>query len=419
MRERSPRRYPSLGSALGVALALGATVPGCLLTSPLDAVNRDEVAGERTPGECSDFFDNDGDGPIDCEDDGCCGVQFCRDVNPGCTGSGEEAGSLCANGEDDDGDGNADCVDDSCCTYADCVLSPECLVVIGEGETDCADLVDNDGNLAIDCADISCCRETYCAISSPVCGAEIIESGDLCLDSFDNDGDELVDCADPNCCELEYCAGSPECGAIVTSCPGLGAATELQFDDFEDGDPWLPAIDGRNGYWFALNDGSANGYQVPASGELAAPTLTPEGSYAIATEGSGFTSTAELVVSLLDSGQELACFYDLSAFSGVTFRARGTGAMRFAVQTAAVVPGYLGGACDDTSELCSNSHGIVLGLSPEWSDYVVYWTDLSQRDWGLDIVSRPVDVTQTSAFEFLAEDPSSFEFAIDDIMFFQ
>lgn len=133
---------------------------------------------------CTDGFDNDRDGDVDCTDTDCAN-------HITCVPSGED----CDDGEDDDLDGDVDCAD------ADCVDDPACEG--GEPEI-CDDGTDNDGDGDVDCDDPDCSGHQDCADA----GKEI------CGDGADNDEDGAVDCDDDDCVGDEACVepGDEVCG---------------------------------------------------------------------------------------------------------------------------------------------------------------------------------------------------------------
>jgi len=61
---------------------------------------------ENTPSLCQNGEDDDGDGLVDCADDGCAQLIFCA--------TGSPTAEVCDDGDDDDGDGLVDCDDDDC-----------------------------------------------------------------------------------------------------------------------------------------------------------------------------------------------------------------------------------------------------------------------------------------------------------------
>lgn len=67
---------------------------------------------ENTPRLCQNGTDDDADGLVDCDDDGCAQLIFC--VTRQRAAEVEEGPEECANGVDDDGDTIVDCDDDGC-----------------------------------------------------------------------------------------------------------------------------------------------------------------------------------------------------------------------------------------------------------------------------------------------------------------
>jgi len=102
------------------------------------------MIGQRAPEQnCSDAFDNDGDGFTDCDDSDCFNMTNCIGI--------ENTGAICSNGVDDDGDGKTDCNDPDCFTQTNCMTSE-----------DCSDGFDNDFDGLVDCADPICYNSPMC-----------------------------------------------------------------------------------------------------------------------------------------------------------------------------------------------------------------------------------------------------------------
>jgi hypothetical protein len=162
-------------------------------------------------GLCFDGIDNDGDGPVDCDDEDCVDDEFCV------------VSEVCSNGFDDDGDGEVDCDDD------DCAGTPECFT-----ETErCENGFDDDGDGAVDCDDAECLLDNACRTSED-CSNGVDDDGDgrvdcadntcsldpacfaaeQCFNGSDDDGDGLIDCDDPSCAARPRCFGAntEECG---------------------------------------------------------------------------------------------------------------------------------------------------------------------------------------------------------------
>ena len=143
-------------------------------TAPLEtaAIYFDDVriSGQPTgdiESHCSNGFDDDGDGLVDCLDSDCNGVFDCE----------YDLELTCSDGLDNDGDGQLDCLDLDCAGVSDCLSA---------AEQNCNDGLDDDGDGLTDCEDTDC-------TGSPDCLP--VEEAD-CLNSLDDDGDGLVDCED-------------------------------------------------------------------------------------------------------------------------------------------------------------------------------------------------------------------------------
>jgi len=148
------------------------------------------LGAEETPMLCVDGFDNDGDGFLDCFDDGCASLATCATL--------ENNDVTCSDGIDNDGNGFADCNDRGCFTA-------ENVRVCGPREPEdtderCSDGIDNDRNGFVDCNDFACSRNPEIT----VCGERVDENTDeLCSDGISNDGDPYVDCDDFDCSDNE------------------------------------------------------------------------------------------------------------------------------------------------------------------------------------------------------------------------
>lgn len=185
-------------------------------------------------GYCSDGFDNDLDGLLDCEDDDCdelwcehpsgldarCREGVCTAVEPECD-----------DGEDDDLDGLIDCEDEDCrnmkcapgmycledadtgivscspppseliCTYPD-AYSPTLKC-----PANCYDAVDQDQDTKVDCADSDCDGQPCNPDGGAICGqGDCLET--WCNNRIDDDDDGDVDCQDWEC-DLKPCEVVP------------------------------------------------------------------------------------------------------------------------------------------------------------------------------------------------------------------
>lgn len=132
-------------AALGLALGAG----GCL--------EPDDPEPDDFEAICTDGFDDDGDGRIDCDDPDC-------DYDDACTMHALYAAPMpevdCSDGHDNDLDGFADCDDDDCQDSDDCQMVA--LYAAPSPEHDCDDGYDNDRDGVTDCDDRDCLDDEVC-----------------------------------------------------------------------------------------------------------------------------------------------------------------------------------------------------------------------------------------------------------------
>lgn len=150
---------------------------------------------ETDPIKCSNGYDDDNDGLVDCLDPDCIRRNLCGEIVPLLPPSGSETTVReCTDGVDNDLDGQFDCGDRGCQAIRE-------LCCVSEfDDVSCSDRIDNDGNGFADCQDFSCRNNPFVT----VCGAEVD-----CTDDFDNDNDGRTDCDDTDCMELEVCGFVP------------------------------------------------------------------------------------------------------------------------------------------------------------------------------------------------------------------
>ncbi len=207
-------------------------------------------------------------------------------------------------------------------------------------------------------------------------------------------------------------AGIMSTAAVCSDESARGVTPSI--DDFEDGDTVLQSSN-RHGYWYANNDGS--GMQVPKSDPggstftLDAPGSPSSPRHALHTAGSGFTRWGAFVSTNLNTRANTLCPYDVSSFSGITFNAKGTGALRVEIGTRVTTPVGDGGMC--TSALCSD-YGLDVTLSDGWSKVRIPFDAIQLPVWASPAPWKPEDVVRLS---FWVE-RGDFDFWIDDVAFY-
>lgn len=179
---------------------------------------------------CSNNFDDNGNGLVDCADTAFCATEENCIVWNWWWGWPYIPEDSCTDNQDtQDSHPWIDCADPSC--YS----APNCLATVRPEH--CANGLDDDGDGYIDCADsVSCWNVPYCK------GTWTENGMTLCSDGDDNDNDWLIDCNDPQCMStVMWCASFTAwiCTDSSNNEPVPGQT------NWQDGDYflWFPLID--------------------------------------------------------------------------------------------------------------------------------------------------------------------------------
>jgi hypothetical protein len=195
-------------------------------------------------------------------------------------------------------------------------------------------------------------------------------------------------------------------------------------------DNQIPKRAGRQGFWFAFNDGSG-GTQVPGPGDSFQATVRPDapGDCAVRVVGEGFSAWG-FAVSLYLKHDGASRAYDASAFLGVSFWGRvGDGSAQGGsgeeppsqAQVRVAVPDVgsvaQGEICAGAT--CNDHFGRTLLLSETWEHHHVSFAELTRRGWG------PPDLELAIAalyeVQFITGTPGAVpvELWIDDVAFYR
>ncbi len=177
-------------------------------------------------------------------------------------------------------------------------------------------------------------------------------------------------------------------------------------DDFDDGNLVLRPVEQRVGSWYAFADGTA--------GCAALRVETADSSPALHFTGGGFSGWGAafgtaLAWSMEESG---LCTYDLSAYSGIRFRARGNVNLRLNFASRQSALRSTGGECAD-SEGCFDQQGRNISLTADFTELEVPFCSLAQVGYGAPL--GPLDSTQVTNLNFLVQTKSDFDVWLDDI----
>jgi hypothetical protein len=191
----------------------------------------------------------------------------------------------------------------------------------------------------------------------------------------------------------------------------VGTGDGNLLDDFEDGNLILPPNDGRSGDWSSYSDGTGT---LDPDIESAAIGDGVDGSTMAANmAGTGFQSWGAGFGPIFNG---VGC-YDASVYEGVSFAAKGSGYLRFAVTTAEIHESF---DCDADVEECSNYyHAPDIVLTDAWVVHEFTWDELAQPGWG---PAKPLSLDKMVGLSFahladLPEGGPDFDLWIDDVRF--
>jgi hypothetical protein len=215
------------------------------------------------------------------------------------------------------------------------------------------------------------------------------------------------------------CAGGGEEGMPTPMGPA-----EL-IDDLEDGDDAINETGGRMGGWYTFNDESTTGMQTPPGSNFTATEGGADGSaFAAATKGSGFKVWGAGMGFDLNNPAAVGMTgpraqYDASRFKGIVFKAKGNSPLTVSLEVVGVTPTDRGGTCMPSTTMgqeCDDLHGTLIDPTAEWKEYTVAFDKVRQGGWGKKVPFAATDVT---AVLFQTKQDVSFDFAIDDVRFYE
>lgn len=190
-------------------------------------------------------------------------------------------------------------------------------------------------------------------------------------------------------------------------------------DDFEDGDNRPFKEFQREGYWYAASD-TTPGEMSPKPNSFAADALpagesTPNNRMAAHFMASGYSDWGVVWGTSLrwvDTG--VKCPFNGSKFTGVRFRAKGTGRVRVNFGIPETIPKEYDGLC---AERCYDTHSRVVMLTPDWETYEVPWAQLQQWGWG---TQARFDASRVLSLQFAIDGKNlPVDFWLDDVAFIE
>ena len=202
-------------------------------------------------------------------------------------------------------------------------------------------------------------------------------------------------------------------GSDALSCSG-GSSTPttiggaLLLDDFDDGDRFFRAGP-INGSWYLVSDATAGTLNPSSDDELPTKPGANDSAGALHVSGSGFTSWGAGIQGGLNID---GCYVDLTAQTGVSFYARGSGTLLFSVATKQTIPTADGGTCIGT---CYDNFEFAIVLTNTWKSYSVPWSMLHQAGWGTAATFR---LNQIKYLQFSFAAGTSLDLYLDEVSFY-
>jgi hypothetical protein len=200
-------------------------------------------------------------------------------------------------------------------------------------------------------------------------------------------------------------------GAAGTACGAL-------IDDMETGDGHICQGDGRQGVWYAFNDGAVGSTQWPAPTAPGTPiavsaSTLPGSRFALHTYGRGFSLWAGIGTDLDYDGATYRS-YDARRFDGVTFWARSdlSNIVEVRLSTPTTTETQWGGSCP--MEPCPMPLSFSFALTPAWTHYEVAFNDFGDSLYGPTLEVHALLNLQFSPRPAV----DAFDFWIDDVSFY-
>lgn len=238
---------------------------------------------------------------------------------------------------------------------------------------------------------------------------------------------------DCNCRDAGTCESGLVCQTGICRAQ-IGCVEAGLIDDLEDQNTALCPNGRRDGFWFIYWQ-SATGSVLPDDAAQALWPLTndPHGGAASAwglrLAGSDFGNVLASDFAAIgfsfrsEAAAGASPDYDLSAYSGLSFWAKGTQGLkiRLNVTTRASRGSAQNGTCLGTN--CNDHFGKFIDISPTWTLYTVSFATLAQQGWGTVVMK---DLAHAGSVDFLYvgelsspsltfDNPSTFELLIDDV----
>jgi len=193
--------------------------------------------------------------------------------------------------------------------------------------------------------------------------------------------------------------------------PTAASGRDGLIDDFEDGNNQILVRDGRDGVWHVFDDGSAGADLSLQNPPVPDNNGVNDSRHAMHLSGSGFRDWGAGMGLELRGG---VLPYDASPHSGIRFWARGAPSLRLVFVQQDLATGYECATCSAGSSECGIFYGAEVTLTPDWSEFSIPWSALTQYAQG----STRFAADRLLMIQFEAPPTDRFEFWLDDVSFY-
>jgi hypothetical protein len=221
--------------------------------------------------------------------------------------------------------------------------------------------------------------------------------------------------------------GAASCNPVAG--PKKGDGTNTVIDEIDGANIMFAPAGMGSGSWDFSKDTSPTGTYTPAGTAALAPTDGGHMGKALHVQGSKLTGWGAALAAILNG---TTSSFDASAYGGVAFWVKGTAITQDGTDKLMVLarmPDVLPGAgscCDDKvlGSECYSAHRAVVGVSAEWTEVKIAWSDFKPATYGLGSTltfnpNRLRDITLSFNHDAMvtAGDGTSFDVWVDGIRF--
>lgn len=207
--------------------------------------------------------------------------------------------------------------------------------------------------------------------------------------------------------QCDAATASFACTMGPTTMSGDTSGPPSIIDDMEDGDDQILASRGRQGQWFAFDDKTGG-----TRSEVSIQSVDRSGSqHAACITASGFTSWGGGFGFPLAAADANRQAYDASAYTGLTFWARGSSTAAVRVMLVDKFSNPAAGNCS----ACDDNFYFSFTPSSEWKQYTFKWKSAAQLGFGDQQPSVCPSALYTLQFQWLNN--ATVDMCLDDIAF--